>query len=278
MGDDMTSLRLSRTSAVYADAVRAFWNPRKHPRDPHTGEWIATGGLAATQFEDKLVVGRTAKGKEVLGRYSHYTSSVRPRGGVPGAGHVPQPGEVWPGAVKVTHIRPTDIPAVSPPSSSVRFNPYHAPPGAGGGQFTTAQGAGQGGAKKDGGRARRKAHLLNLAHRDRAKARQLEGELRKLEQQLRASAAATRKAMAANTKATRAAKAAAHHRRAAYNTKTGKARRAAHHHAAARHHRTASYHYSSHGHALAAKIHSLRAQIHTLLAQAHTYEHQARAL
>jgi hypothetical protein len=40
------------------------------------------------------------------------------------------------------------------------FNPYHAPPGTGGGQFTTASGAGQGAGKQQGGRAAKRRQLV----------------------------------------------------------------------------------------------------------------------
>jgi hypothetical protein len=68
------------------------------------------------------------------------------------------------------------------------FNPYHAPTG----QFTTSQGAGQGGgAAKGGNRKQQKAHLLAQARNDRRKAAALTIQLHALQAQLRSTASGT---------------------------------------------------------------------------------------
>jgi phage head maturation protease len=158
-----------------------------------------------------------------------------------------------------------------------RFNPYHLPVGAGGGEFTTAGGGGggKGGASKTqasktqastGHPAQQapavkphphgtKQQLLARAHADRQKARELEALLHALEkqQQSHAKAAAAAKAQVAKLK------------------------KAGHHSIANKHHVT-HHHHASHAQSLKTRIASLRKQIHDLRAQADQLETQAKGM
>lgn len=156
-----------------------------------------------------------------------------------------------------------------------RFNPYHAPAGPGGGEFTSAGSGGKGGkgAKAStkapaaapprghghpGGHGKgnpvRRHQLLQRAAADREKAHQLEAEVKVLEQQLHAHQKA-----AAAAKKTRATVA------------KSKQKAPVHHHHGHHHHPKTTQ-------SLKHRIASLRSQISRLLSQANHLSAQAKAL
>jgi hypothetical protein len=158
--------------------------------------------------------------------------------------------------------------------AELRFNPFHAPAGPGGGEFTSSGGAGKGG----GGSAPVKAqgpqhtpetpaelhHIAQLhakARADREQAHKLEAQLKQVEQQIHASRQATAKAAAAAKKSGLhgGKKAAKHHKGPQHHAK---------HHLAA-HKKTASLQQQA-GH--------LRTEIKTLLGEADSLDRQAKAL
>lgn len=147
-----------------------------------------------------------------------------------------------------------------------RFNPNHAPPGAGGGQFVSASGGGGGGGgagKQQQAKARQSAakrQLLQRAQADREKAKRLEDEIKTLEdqqhqqhKQAAASKAQAAKAHAASHISTKGRKTAAQKAAA----KTAKA-----------HTQQAS--------SVARRIAGLRAQVKSLLTHARLLEAQAK--
>ncbi len=144
-----------------------------------------------------------------------------------------------------------------------RFNPFHAPAGPGGGEFTSAGGGGGGAAGK--ARAKRKAHLLGQAKQDRQKAHELQQQVDLLEKQ----------AAQQSKSATSAAKS-AHHKKINPHAKHRNPGHKGQHPAKKAHQAAAKAHQAAAS--LHTRIADLKQQIHTLLAKASSLEAQARKL
>ena len=197
-------------------------------------------------------------------------------GRAPGGGHVHP--DVQAAAVKAV----AEWEAAKAAAHGKRFNPYHAPPGAGGGEFTSAGGAGKG--KASGGhakgtsqapshgqgpkgtagksRAGHKAHLLAQAKQDRAKAHELQQELKTLEHQ-----------HAQHVKAGKQAAKTAHHHKISPHAK--------HRNPGHKHQHPAQHHKHQHqakAKSLMTRITDLRKRIRVLLTAAASLEAQAKHL
>lgn len=144
-----------------------------------------------------------------------------------------------------------------------RFNPFHAPPGPGGGEFATGGGGGAGAAAKT--RAKRKAHLLGQAKGDRQKAHELQQQVDLLEKQAKQHAAS----------ATSAGKS-AHHKKISPHAKHRNPGHKGQHPAKKAHQAAAKAHTATAS--LHTRIADLKQQIHGLLAKASSLEAQAKRL
>lgn len=200
-------------------------------------------------------------------------------------GKAPNGGHVHPDVQAAAAKAIAEWEAAKAAAHASRFNQFHLGAGPGGGEFTTAAGAGKssGSSKTSGGkqpashgpapkgtagktRAQHKAHLLEQAHDDRTRAHALQAQLKQLEHQHAQNVAAAKKSAAAAHKA-------------AHINPHAKHKNPGHHHThPAHHHAAKAKAAASKAKSLVTRIADLKHQIHVLLAAAASLEAQAKRL